>query len=219
MANGIPSLLNQANYIANNIALLAADAVQIASLFAPPTWGVYAAGTTTPIFVTSSAASQIAGAITGVANSLGGGLSLGFANPDTIVGFERKREYKISDAPMERGAFNSYNKVQAPYRISLQMAKSGTEASIGTFLAYVENQADSLDLCDIWTPGVIYYDANIQSWDYKRTATDGVGIVTVSLEFIEIRQTVASTYSSSMSSSVQPGTSQTAYQGLTPTGP
>lgn len=41
MANGIPPLLNQVNDGVDLAILLVADAVNIASMFAPPVWGVY----------------------------------------------------------------------------------------------------------------------------------------------------------------------------------
>lgn len=202
MANGVPALLNKAAYVANTAALLIGDTLIAANMFKPPQWAVY--GTTpdgwvdlaNPIFVVQSAASKIvSAAASGFTNPFGLASGAGAKQPDSIISLGYKREYKISDAPQEKGAFQSYNKVQRPAVIHLQMAKGGSARDRDAFLSWVEEQAAGTALYAIQTPEQGYSGYCIQSYDYRKTSTDGAGIAVVDVEFIEIRETVVSTLS------------------------
>jgi hypothetical protein len=202
MANGIPALLNRAAYVANTAAILTGDTLIAANMFKPSGWAVYgwisgSAGVidlTDPIFVVASPASKIASSVAnGFINPLGLASGIGSKQPDTIVSMDYKREYKISDAPQELGAFQSYNKVQRPAVIHLRMAKGGSAADRDAFLAWVEQQAAGTKLLAIQTPEQTYGGYNIQTYDYRKSSTDGAGIAVVDVEFIEVRETVVST--------------------------
>ena len=202
MANGIPALLDKAAYVANTAALLAGDELIAAIMFKPSGWGVY--GCTSgnpgmlnladPIFVVASAASKIASSIAGgFTNPLGLVGGAGAKMPDTIVSMDYKREYKISDAPQELGAFQSYNKVQRPATIHLRMAKGGSAADRNAFIAWIELQAAGIKLLAIQTPEQTYGGYCIQDFDYRKSSTDGAGIAVVDVEFLQVRETVVST--------------------------
>ena len=199
MANGVPALLNKAAYIANTAALLVGDTLIAANMFKPPRWGVYGytggiPTTTDPIFVVASAANKNASSVaSGFTNPLGLAGGAGSKMPDTIVSMDYKREYKISDAPQELGAFQSYNKVQKPATIHVRMAKGGSENDRNLFLNWVEQQAAKTTLFAIRTPEYFYAGYCIQDFDYRKSSTDGAGIAIVDIEFIEVRETVVST--------------------------
>jgi hypothetical protein len=197
MANGVPPLLNQAAYVANTAALLAGDALVAINMFKPSGWGVFAysadTGIGAAVFEPVSAASQIASAVTGgILNPLNLRSGSRAKQPDSIISKDYKREYRISDAPQELGAFQSYNKVQRPATIHLRMAKGGSASDRDAFLNWVEENAAGTQLYAIVSPESSYPSYNIQSYDYRQTATDGAGIIIVDVEFLEIRQTVTS---------------------------
>ena len=54
--------------------------------------------------------------------------------PDNIVAFEYSSEYRVSDYPLEKGSFETYNKVEMPYSTRLMMSKGGDLASRTEFL-------------------------------------------------------------------------------------
>lgn len=202
MANGIPALLNKAAYVANTAVLLTGDALIAANMFKPSGWAVYGwisggAGMldiTDQIFVVASAASKIrSSAAGGFTNPLGLAGGAGSKMPDSIVSMDYKREYKISDAPQELGAFQSYNKVQRPAVIHLRMAKGGSVADRNAFIAWVELQAAGTKLLAIQTPEQTYGGYCIQDFDYRKSSTDGAGIAIVDVEFLQVRETVVST--------------------------
>lgn len=202
MANGIPALLDNAAYVANTSILLAGDVLVAANMFKPSGWAVYGwvsggvgrIDINDPVFVVASAASKIASSVAnGFTNPLGLAGGAGSKMPDSIVSMDYKREYKISDAPQELGAFQSYNKVQRPATIHLRMAKGGSAADRNAFIAWIESQAAGTKLLAIQTPEQTYGGYCIQDFDYRKSSTDGAGIAIVDVEFLQIRETVVST--------------------------
>ena len=203
MANGIPALLDKAAYVANTSILLAGDALVAANMFKPSGWAVYGwvsgnpeghINLTDQVFVVASAASKIASSVaSGFTNPLGLVGGAGVKMPDSIISMDYKREYKISDAPQELGAFQSYNKVQRPATIHLRMAKGGSAADRNAFIAWIELQAAGTKLLAIQTPEQTYGGYCIQDFDYRKSSTDGAGIAVVDVEFLQVRETVVST--------------------------
>lgn len=163
MANGIPALLGQVTNVVNDIALVAADALNILNLFAGPQWGI--------------------------------GLNGNFVLfPDSILSLDNRNEWKIPNYPMEQGSFESYNKVTMPYVNRVVMTKGGTVAQRSAFLSTLDIIANSTDLYDIVTPEVIYSGVNVTGYSMQRTATNGVGLLTVEVLFEEIRVTATAAF-------------------------
>jgi len=168
MANGIPPLLNQAANIANTAVLLTADAVVIARTFNPLSnlhWGIFDQSGL-PVII-----------------------------PDSIVSFDFKNEWRISEYPQEQGAFQSYNKVATPFDARITMTKGGSQNDRENFLKTIESISASIDLYNVVTPERTYNSANIQHYDYRRTATNGAGLIVVDLWLLQIRQTAQATFS------------------------
>jgi hypothetical protein len=111
---------------------------------------------------------------------------------DSIVKVEYKNDWRISNAPQEAGAFQSYNKVASPFDSRISMTKGGHSSSERqAFLAAVDAAAKSLNLYDIVTPEATYSNANIIQYSYQRSAHNGVTLLTVQLAFSEVRQALA----------------------------
>jgi hypothetical protein len=88
---------------------------------------------------------------------------------------------------MERGAFQSYNKVQTPFENKITMTKGGSIAEKQAFLVQIDRIGDSLSMFDIITPEQIYADMTIESVDYMRSSENGASMLTVDVGFKEIR--------------------------------
>lgn len=114
--------------------------------------------------------------------------------PDSVVSLEYKKDWHISDYPIEQGSFESYNKVRMPYEARVALTKGGSEADRNAFLAQLEAIAASLDLYDLVTPEVTYHNANITHLDTRRTSSNGVSLLTVYVWFQEIRVQAFSTF-------------------------
>lgn len=118
--------------------------------------------------------------------------------PDTIFAFDNRNEARVSDFPVQAGAFASYNKVQVPYELTVRLTKAGSVDDRQRFLAAIEAAYKSLDLYYVLTPERTYIDVNIMRYEVTRRGANGAYFLTeVDVFFREIRQ-VAAQYSTSV---------------------
>lgn len=111
---------------------------------------------------------------------------------DTVLAFNYRREWAIADYPVERGAFESYDKVSRPFEAAFDFVTGGSVDAREAMLASISTIAGDLKLYDVVTPEVIYPSVNVQRYDYRRS--DGkVGLLMVRLYVLEIRVTAGTT--------------------------
>lgn len=179
-APGVPPLLRNITTVADKVIILGADAAQLAGLFGPPQWGIFTSGYQPVI--------------------------LG----DSVISVDLRKEYRISDYPIEGGAFATYNKVETPGDIRISFATSGTgdlvsvfdaggavgsvlsgnnpsAASRSAFLASLAVAASRLDLFTVITPEATYLGYNIIHYDYRRQAREGASMIVVDVWCQEVR--------------------------------
>lgn len=123
---------------------------------------------------------------------------------DNVVSFEYKRDWAISDYPLEKGAFESYNKVQLPYDVRLQFSCGGSVTSREAFIKSIEAIDNSLDLFDAVVPEKVYIGCNIQHVDYRRTASRGVGLIVADVYLLEIRDNATAAFAKVQTSPASP---------------
>jgi hypothetical protein len=110
---------------------------------------------------------------------------------DTVLGFEFRQDYHISEYPQQRGGFASYNKVTIPYDARVHFAQAGKEADRGQFLTTLNAVAGSLNLFDVVTPEYIWHNANVVHVDFRRESTNGAGMIKADVWLKEVRQATA----------------------------
>jgi hypothetical protein len=115
---------------------------------------------------------------------------------NSVVDFDFKQDWSISDYQVEDGGFQSYDKVQLPFDVRVRVSSGGSEFERQNLLTSVLEAANTLDLYDVVTPEQTYSSCNITHVDFKRTATNGVGMIVIDIWFIEIRVTSTSIFSS-----------------------
>jgi hypothetical protein len=168
-SDGVPALFRDPERIVFTIRLLEADVVSVFQLFAGPQWGV---------FDTS-----------------------GFpvAIPDSVISVDYRKEWRVSDYPVEGGAFESYNKVSTPFDARVRMACDGSTTPRSLFLSQIDSAANSLTLYTVVTPDAQYASANITHYDYRRERESGAGILLVDVWLQEVRVTVQTQFTSTKS--------------------
>lgn len=107
---------------------------------------------------------------------------------DTVTSFGYKQAWSIADYPVERGGFESYDKVNSPFIVQAQFVSGGNEARRQALLDSIASIGDELTLYDVVTPEAIYIGVNVASYEYRRTATNGLGLMIVDVNFLEIRE-------------------------------
>lgn len=188
MANGIPALLGQVTNAANTALLLVADALNVIGLFAGPQWGIF---------------------------NQDGTLAL---QPDSMISLDFKRDWKIPNYSVEQGSFQSYNKVALPSDTRIRLSKGGTASQREDFLLQVSGAARSLNLYNVVMPeGALIRNVNFTSYGISRTATNGVGLISVDIQLEEVRATATATFSNTAAPSGADPVSTGSVQPQTPT--
>lgn len=154
-------------------AILIAGATEVYDLLAPhyAQWAIYSSGTSDD-------------AIT----------------PDSVGELDFRGESRVCNYPLERGAFASYNKVQTPYGLRLQLVCDGNLMSPDDFLRQLSYMLNSTETYDVSTPHGFYESLTVAQMDYKKTASNGASMVIADVMFEEVREVASATYTASGSS-------------------
>lgn len=115
---------------------------------------------------------------------------------DNVVAIEYKKDFNLLDYPVERGAFESYNKVQIPYDVRVTFSSGGNLANRSALIQSIEELSGDLELYDVVTPEITVTNCNISHFDWRR-ADGRAGLVLVTVWLTEVRSTVYAEYDSS----------------------
>lgn len=141
-----------------------------------------------------------------------------FVIPDTVPRFEFRGDYRVSNYPVEQGAFASYNKVAEPFEIRMVLVCGGLNfmqmgvakmglglgpqaMTKGAFLDSLDHMLTSTDLFTVVTPDITYKSLTLDHYDYRREATGGATMLTVEAWFKQVRVATPAQYGNPKSSS------------------
>lgn len=164
---GVPPLLRNPNAIFSTVALLAADVSFLLGLFAGPQWGLFNSGG--DLVVTA----------------------------DSVTSFDFKKDWTVSNYPVEPNAFASYDKVETPFNVRIRFASGGSEFDRRALINSIERIAASLELFNAVTPEKVYTSVNVMHFDYDRTAVKGVGLLVIDVWCIQVRVAQDAAFTSS----------------------
>lgn len=106
-------------------------------------------------------------------------------------GVEYSKETRVSDFPLERGSFASYNKVEMPANPTVTLCLTGSEKNRRTFLEAIDKASKSTDLYSVVTPEVTYVNYSVERYNYSRRSSKGATLLIVDITLREIRQVSA----------------------------
>ena len=109
---------------------------------------------------------------------------------DNVAAVDYKQEWSISDYPVERGAFETYNKVSTPFDVRVRFTAGGSLGPRSELLSSIAAIAGNTQLYDVVTPEAVYTSVNIMHYDYRRTAQSGVGLLQVDVWCLQINENV-----------------------------
>jgi len=118
---------------------------------------------------------------------------LGFGSTQSTVAVDYLKESRVSDFPIEKGGFASYNKVEMPAAPIVTLCFSGSETEAGAFLTAIDAACKSTDLFSVVTPEAKYIDHAIERYNYQRRHDKGASILVVEIMLKEVR-TVSAQY-------------------------
>lgn len=200
---GVPAVLRAVGGAENNLItaatplLLTADAVLNLGFYQPPVWGIYQSGSGAS--AQASSQSVAAFAVKAVSNFFNGTTSASGATPvvtaDNVISFEYKQDWTVADFPIENGGFQSYNKVQNPFIARVRFSTGGSLTQRQALLNSIAAIAGTTQLFDVVTPEQIYTNVNVTHYDYKRTASEGAGLIQVDIWLAQVRINTMTTFS------------------------
>lgn len=115
---------------------------------------------------------------------------------DNVPSFDFKRSFVVSDYPIEPNGFETYNKVSQPFECRIRFSAGGSELDRQALLDSVDFICDDLNLYDFVTPEATYNSVNVTHYDYRRTATNGAGLLVVDVWGKQIRVEATADFSS-----------------------
>ncbi len=122
---------------------------------------------------------------------------------DSVVDFTLKKEFALSDYPVEEGAFETYDKVIIPFDCRLRFSAGGSLANRQSLLDSIDAISGDLNFYDAVTPEVVYPSCNVVHYDYRRTSRNGVGLIIVDVWLLQVRVGTSSS-SSALTNTAQP---------------
>lgn len=93
-------------------------------------------------------------------------------NPDSVIDFDNRNEWRVSTYPIQSGGFASFNKVIVPPENQIRMTKGGTQADRTNFINQIKAIAGDTNLYTILTPEQQYLNCNVVRYEVIRR---GVG--------------------------------------------
>lgn len=135
---------------------------------------------------------------------------------DNVVSLDYKQDFAIADFQIEEGGFETYDKVETPYSARVRFSSGGSQANRQALLDSINAIAGTLELYDVVTPEAVYPSANVQSYELRRSAVNGVGLITVDVKLIEVRVTATAQFSNTKSPTAASPSSGGTVQGIDP---
>lgn len=192
-APGVPPVLRSIATTIDKVALLTADAVVIARLFAGPQWGIFKAGV--PVLIGDSVVGVDYRREWRVANypvEKGGFASYNkVAEPfDVRVTFACSGSQSLISTFLSGGALGA-----------LITGTDPAAGNRGAFMRALEQYGAALDLLTVVTPEFSFPSCNITHIDYRREARRGTTLILIDVWLAEIRVTGTAAFSNTATAS------------------
>lgn len=121
-------------------------------------------------------------------------------SPTSWIGFERSSEASVSNAPIEKGSYTSYNKVRRPGQIRLTFTLEGwtgysgaipnltnfTTLSREKLINLLDQMIASANTYTVETPDTTFSSCDLVHYDYQTREGRGVTLLTVNAYFQEV---------------------------------
>jgi hypothetical protein len=107
---------------------------------------------------------------------------------DSLIDLRYENGGRVSDFPIEKGSFVSYNKVSSPFRAKVRASVGGSKDRIAAFISALDEIVKDTKLYIIITPEKIYLNVNVEYISYSRSCQRGYNLIMADISIKEIRQ-------------------------------
>lgn len=102
--------------------------------------------------------------------------------------FSAEKSSRLPDEPIEKGSFATYNRIIEPRSISCRLSVEGSASKLQSAIDRLTDLCENNETITLTTPEQSYKNMMLESFDYRRDATNGRGVLFVDLRFKEIRE-------------------------------
>ncbi len=109
---------------------------------------------------------------------------------ESVLAFGFRASWAISKYPIERGGFETYDRVTQPFEPRLQFASGTNSAARQALLASLDAASADANMTkyDVVTPDVVYSSVSIEHVDYDRKAASGANLLMIDVWLQEVRE-------------------------------
>ena len=102
--------------------------------------------------------------------------------------FSVEKSSRLPDEPIEKGSFATYNRIIEPRAITCRLSIEGGASKLQNAIDRLTDLCENDEKITLTTPEQSYKNMMLESFDYRRDATNGRGVLYVDLRFKEIRE-------------------------------
>ena len=102
--------------------------------------------------------------------------------------FSAEKSSRLPDEPIEKGSFSTYNRIIEPHSITCRLSIEGGASKLQSAIDRLTTLCENNEKITLTTPEQSYKNMMLESFDYRRDATNGRGVLFVDLRFKEIRE-------------------------------
>jgi hypothetical protein len=102
--------------------------------------------------------------------------------------FSAEKSSRLPDEPIEKGSFATYNRIIEPRSITCRLSIEGGASKLQSAIDRLTDLCENNETITLTTPEQSYKNMMLESFDYRRDATNGRGVLFVDLRLKEIRE-------------------------------
>lgn len=106
----------------------------------------------------------------------------------SMIEFTAEKSSRLPDEPIEKGSFATYNRIIEPRSITCRLAVKGKAADLQNAIDRLTDLSENAEKITLTTPEQSYKNMMLESFDYRRDAQNGRGVLYVDLRLKEIRE-------------------------------
>ena len=122
----------------------------------------------------------------------------------SMLEFSAEKSSRLPDEPIEKGSFATYNRVIEPRSITCRLGVSGTAQQLQSEIDRLSTLSENDEKITLVTPEQSYKNMMLESFDYRRDAQNGRGVLYVDLRFKEIREVAPQQTTTSVEEAEEP---------------
>lgn len=110
-----------------------------------------------------------------------------FCDYDTIEAVDNSASANVPTEPQEGGVLYAYDKVPQPSTVSVTLLFKGDYVKQNAAIDIINKANNSTERFTIVTPECVYENMTVNGYSESRTATANMNMLTVTVNFIEVR--------------------------------